>query len=126
MTTMFGRTLARGSGGGGSAEYRLLVRAGYIRRAASGGYTLLPLGKMVLDRVASRPVEMAAIGSQEMPFPALLPAEPYRISGRWAEYGDDIFRFADRRGADHLLGPDPRGDGHADRKGVATRTGTSR
>ncbi|SCG47640.1 proline--tRNA ligase [Micromonospora halophytica] len=87
-------------------SHRLLVRAGYIRRAAPGGYTWLPLGKLVLDRVTEIVRrEMTAIGDQEVHFPALLPAEPYRTSGRWAEYGDDIFTLADRKGAEHLLAP---------------------
>src|SRR5690606_351760 len=84
----------------------LLVRAGYIRRAAPGGYTFLPLGKLVLDRLTELVrSEMLAIGAQEVHFPALLPAEPYRVSGRWEEHGDDIVRLRDRRGADHLLAP---------------------
>ena len=45
------------------------------------------------------------MGAQEVHFPALLPREPYERSGRWTEYGDDIFRLKDRKGADHLLGP---------------------
>jgi prolyl-tRNA synthetase len=49
--------------------------------------------------------EMDAIGAQELSFPALLPKEPYEASGRWAEYGDGIFRLKDRKGADYLLGP---------------------
>ena len=48
---------------------------------------------------------MDAIGGQEVHFPALLPREPYEASGRWTEYGDDIFRLKDRRGADYLLAP---------------------
>ncbi len=48
---------------------------------------------------------MDAIGAQELLFPALLPREPYEASGRWAEYGDNIFRLKDRKGADYLLGP---------------------
>ncbi|GAA4568372.1 proline--tRNA ligase [Micromonospora coerulea] len=87
-------------------SHRLLVRAGYVRRAAPGGYSWLPLGKLVLDRVTEIiRQEMTAIGDQEVHFPALLPAEPYRTSGRWTEYGDDIFTLADRRGAEHLLAP---------------------
>ncbi|MEV4480085.1 proline--tRNA ligase [Micromonospora coxensis] len=87
-------------------SHRLLVRAGYIRRAAPGGYTWLPLGKLVLDRVTEIVRrQMTAIGDQEVHFPALLPAEPYRTSGRWTEYGDDIFTLADRKGAEHLLAP---------------------
>lgn len=87
-------------------SHRLLLRAGYLRRAAPGGYTWLPLGKLVLDRVAEViRTEMRAIGDQEVHFPALLPAEPYRTSGRWTEYGDDLFTLVDRRGAEHLLAP---------------------
>ena len=87
-------------------SHRLLLRAGYIRRAAPGGYTWLPLGKLVLDRVTDVVrEEMAAIGGQEVHFPILLPREPYEVSGRWTEYGEDIFTLKDRRGADHLLAP---------------------
>ena len=49
--------------------------------------------------------EMDAIGAQELHFPALLPREPYEATGRWTEYGDDIFRLKDRKGDDYLLGP---------------------
>ena len=106
MSTLFLRTLREDPADAEVPSHRLLVRAGYIRRAAPGGYTWLPLGKLVLDRVAQVVRdEMAAIGGQEVHFPALLPREPYETSGRWAEYGDDIFTLADRRGAEHLLGP---------------------
>jgi prolyl-tRNA synthetase len=106
MSTLFLRTLREDPADAEVPSHRLLVRAGYIRRAAPGGYTWLPLGKLVLDRVAQVVRdEMAAIGGQEVHFPALLPREPYESSGRWAEYGDDIFTLADRRGAEHLLAP---------------------
>lgn len=106
MSTLFLRTLREDPADAEVPSHRLLVRAGYIRRAAPGGYTYLPLGKLVLDRIAELVrTEMAAIGAQEIHFPALLPAEPYQTSGRWTEYGDDIFRLRDRRGADHLLAP---------------------
>jgi prolyl-tRNA synthetase len=106
MSTMFGRTLREDPAEAEVPSHRLLVRAGYIRRAASGGYTMLPLGKLVLDRIAAIVrEEMAAIGAQEISIPALLPRDPYETSGRWTEYGDDIFRLRDRRGVDHLLGP---------------------
>ena len=49
--------------------------------------------------------EMDAIGAQEVHFPALLPQEPYEATGRWTEYGADIFRLKDRKGGDYLLGP---------------------
>jgi prolyl-tRNA synthetase len=103
---MFGRTLREDPAEAEVPSHKLLLRAGYIRRAASGGYTMLPLGKLVLDRVATIVrEEMYAIGAQEISIPSLLPREPYEASGRWAAYGEDIFRLKDRRGADHLLGP---------------------
>jgi prolyl-tRNA synthetase len=48
---------------------------------------------------------MVAAGAQEVLFPALLPREPFQVTGRWDEYGDDIFTLRDRRGAEHLLAP---------------------
>jgi prolyl-tRNA synthetase len=106
MSTLFLRTLREDPADAEVPSHRLLVRAGYIRRAAPGGYTYLPLGKLVLDRIAELVrAEMVAIGAQEVHFPALLPAEPYQASGRWTEYGEEIFRLRDRRGADHLLAP---------------------
>ncbi len=106
MSTLFLRTLREDPAEAEVPSHRLLVRAGYIRRAAPGGYTWLPLGKRVLDKI-ERVVheEMIAIGGQEVHFPALLPREPYEASGRWMAYGPDIFRLKDRRGADYLLGP---------------------
>ncbi|MFI6129882.1 proline--tRNA ligase [Micromonospora sp. NPDC051141] len=106
MSTLLLRTLREDPADAEVPSHRLLLRAGYVRRAAPGGYTWLPLGKLVLDRItAVVRDEMVAIGDQEVHFPALLPAEPYRTSGRWTEYGDDIFTLVDRRGAEHLLAP---------------------
>ncbi|MGC4810205.1 proline--tRNA ligase [Micromonospora sp. DT228] len=106
MSTLLLRTLREDPADAEVPSHRLLLRAGYIRRAAPGGYTWLPLGKLVLDWVTDVVRgELFAIGDQEVHFPALLPADPYRTSGRWAEYGDDIFTLADRRGAEHLLAP---------------------
>src|SRR5262245_9570294 len=106
MSTLFLRTLREDPAEAEVPSHKLLVRAGYVRRAAPGGYTWLPLGKRVLDKIAAIVhEEMAAIGAQEVHFPALLPREAYEASGRWAAYGNDIFRLKDRRGADYLLGP---------------------
>jgi prolyl-tRNA synthetase len=106
MSTLFVRTLREDPAEAEVPSHRLLVRAGYVRRAAPGGYTWLPLGKRVLDRIAAVVhEEMTAIGGQEVHFPALLPREPYERSGRWTAYGPDIFRLRDRRGADYLLAP---------------------
>jgi prolyl-tRNA synthetase len=106
MSTMLLRTLREEPADAEVPSHRLLLRAGYIRRAAPGGYTWLPLGKLVLDRVTQViRDEMVAAGGQEVAFPALLPREPYDVSGRWTEYGDDIFTLQDRRGSDYLLAP---------------------
>ncbi|OFR91254.1 proline--tRNA ligase [Micrococcus sp. HMSC067E09] len=106
MSTLFLRTLRDDPAEAEVASHRLLVRAGYIRRAAPGIYTWLPLGLKVLSRV-ERIVreEMDAIGGQEVHFPALLPREPYEATGRWDEYGDGVFRLKDRKEADYLLAP---------------------
>ena len=97
---------AGGPGRRRGASHRLLVRAGYIRRAAPGGFTWLPLGWIVyrnVERIVRE--EMDAAGFQEVHFPALLPREPYEASGRWTDYGDNLFRLQDRRGNDFLLAP---------------------
>jgi prolyl-tRNA synthetase len=106
MSTLFLRTLREDPADAELPSHRLLVRAGYIRRVAPGIYTWLPLGLRVLrnvERIVRE--EMDAIGAQELSFPALLPKEPYEATGRWMEYGDNIFRLKDRKGADYLLGP---------------------
>ncbi|MDR2723291.1 MAG: proline--tRNA ligase, partial [Cellulomonadaceae bacterium] len=69
-------------------------------------YSWLPLGLRVLSKIeAIVREEMNAIGGQEVHFPALLPREPYEATGRWTEYGPNLFRLKDRREADYLLAP---------------------
>jgi len=106
MSQLFVRTLRDDPADAEVPSHRLLVRAGYIRRAAPGIYTWLPLGLRVyrnVERIVRE--EMDAIGAQELQFPALLPREPYEATNRWTDYGDGIFRLKDRKGADYLLGP---------------------
>jgi prolyl-tRNA synthetase len=106
MSELFVRTLREDPADAEVPSHRWLVRAGYIRRAAPGIYTWLPLGYRVLRKVEQIVrEEMDAIGAQELHFPALLPKEPYEASGRWTEYGEGIFRLHDRKGAEYLLGP---------------------
>ncbi|MDN5748535.1 MAG: proline--tRNA ligase [Pseudonocardia sp.] len=106
MSSLFLRTLREDPADAEVPSHKLLVRAGYVRRVAPGVYSWLPLGLRVL-RAVERIVreEMDAIGAQEIHFPALLPREPYEATGRWTEYGDNLFRLKDRRGNDYLLGP---------------------
>lgn len=106
MSELFVRTLREDPADAEVPSHRWLVRAGYIRRAAPGIYTWLPLGLRVLHNVeAIIREEMGAIGGQEVHFPALLPREPYEASNRWTEYGPNLFRLKDRKGNDMLLGP---------------------
>ena len=106
MSTLFLRTLRDDPADAEVPSHRLMVRAGYIRRAAPGGFTWLPLGWIVyrnVERIIRE--EMDAAGFQEVHFPALLPREPYEASGRWTDYGDNLFRLKDRRGNDFLMAP---------------------
>ncbi|HEY4226540.1 MAG TPA: proline--tRNA ligase [Pseudolysinimonas sp.] len=106
LSQLFVRTLRDDPADAELTSHRLLVRAGYIRRQAPGIFAWLPLGLRVrrqVERVVRE--EMDSIGAQEVHFPALLPREPYEITGRWEEYGDGIFRLQDRKGADYLLAP---------------------
>ncbi|MBX3091075.1 MAG: proline--tRNA ligase [Cryobacterium sp.] len=106
LSQLFVRTLRDDPADAEVASHRLLVRAGYIRRQAPGIFAWLPLGLKVrrkIEQVIRE--EMASIGGQEVHFPALLPREPYELTGRWTEYGDGIFRLKDRKDADYLLAP---------------------
>jgi prolyl-tRNA synthetase len=106
MSTLFLRTLRDDPADAEVPSHKLLVRAGYVRRVAPGIYSWLPLGLKVLRRVEEVVrEEMDAIGAQEIHLPALLPREPYEATGRWTEYGPNIFRLKDRKGGDYLLGP---------------------
>ena len=106
LSKLFLRTLREDPADAEVASHRLLVRAGYIRRAAPGIYNWLPLGLSVLRKVETViREEMSAIGAQEVHFPALLPKEPYEATNRWTEYGEGIFRLKDRKGNDYLLAP---------------------
>ncbi len=106
LSQLFVRTLKEDPADAEATSHKLLVRAGYIRRQAPGVFAWLPLGLRVrakIERVIRE--EMAAAGAQEVLFPALLPREPYEATGRWEEYGENIFRLQDRKGADYLLAP---------------------
>lgn len=106
MSQLFVRPLREDPADAEMPSHRWLVRAGYIRRVAPGIYSWLPLGLKVFGKISEIiREEMDAIGAQEVLFPALLPREPYEASHRWTDYGDNLFRLVDRKGADMLLGP---------------------
>jgi prolyl-tRNA synthetase len=106
LSTLFLRTLREDPSEAEVDSHKLLLRAGYIRRAAPGVYTWLPLGLLVkakVEKVVRE--EMNRAGAQEVFFPALLPREPFEATNRWTEYGDNLFRLQDRKKADYLLAP---------------------
>jgi prolyl-tRNA synthetase len=106
LSSLFLRTLREDPSDAEVNSHRLLVRAGYIRRNAPGVFTWLPLGLRVKARIEQIiREEMANAGAQEVFFPALLPKEPFEATGRWEEYGDNLFRLQDRKKADYLLAP---------------------
>ena len=106
LSSLFLRTLREDPSDAEVDSHRLLVRAGYIRRNAPGVFTWLPLGLKVKARIEQIVrEEMENAGAQEVFFPALLPKEPFEATGRWEEYGDNLFRLQDRKKADYLLAP---------------------
>lgn len=106
LSNYFLRTLRDDPSDAEVTSHRLLVRAGYIRRQAPGIFAWLPIGLRVKAKIETViRDEMTAAGAHEVHFPALLPREPYEITGRWNEYGDGLFRLKDRKGADLLLAP---------------------
>ena len=106
LSQLFFRTLRENPAEADVPSHQLLVRAGYVRRAAPGIYTWLPLGVRIVrnvERVIRE--EMGRIGGQEVLLPALLPRRAYEPTGRWSDYGDLLFRLKDRRGDEYVLGP---------------------
>jgi prolyl-tRNA synthetase len=84
----------------------LMVRGGYLRKVAAGVYSFLPLGWRVIQKI-SRIIreEMSRAGAQEVLLPSVIPAELWQESGRWDQYGEQLLRFKDRKGADFVIGP---------------------
>ena len=88
------------------ASHKLMIRAGLIRKLASGLYTWLPLGLRVLRKVEKiTREEMEKAGALEVLMPALQPAELWQETGRWEQYGPELARLQDRHGRDFCLGP---------------------
>lgn len=87
-------------------SHQMMLRAGMIRKLASGLYSWLPMGLRVLRKV-ERIVreEMDKSGAQEVLMPAVQPAELWQESGRWEQYGGELLRMNDRHGRDFCFGP---------------------
>lgn len=106
MSQLYAPTLKEDPAEAELASHRLLLRAGMIRKSASGIYSYLPLGMRSLAKI-ERIVreEMDAIGSQELLLPVVQPAELWLESGRWDVYGPELARLKDRHDRDFCLGP---------------------
>ena len=87
-------------------SHQLMLRAGMIRRVASGLYTWLPSGLRVLRKVENIVrEEMDKAGAIEMLMPVIQPADLWEESGRWSEFGPELMRFTDRHNREFALGP---------------------
>ncbi len=87
-------------------SHQLMLRAGMIRKLASGLYTWLPMGLRVMRKVeAIVREEMNAAGALEVLMPAIQPAELWQESGRWEQYGPELLRLKDRHGREFCVGP---------------------
>ncbi len=88
------------------ASHQLMLRAGMMRKVASGVYTYLPLGWRTIEKISDIiREEMDSAGGQELMFPIVQPAELWQKSGRWEVYGGELWRLKDRHGRDFCLGP---------------------
>ena len=88
------------------ASHRLMLRAGLVRQTSAGIYAWLPLGLRVLRHIEQIVrEEQDAAGAQEMLMPTIQPADLWRESGRYEDYGREMLRLTDRHGRDMLYGP---------------------
>ena len=87
-------------------SHKLLLRAGMIKKLVSGVYTYLPLGYSVIKKIENIVrEEMDAIDSQELLMSAVHPAELWQETGRWEDFGPEMFKLKDRHGREFCLGP---------------------
>ena len=106
MSELYAPTLKETPADAAIPSHQLLLRAGFMRKSATGLYSYLPLGWRVIkkiERICRE--EMDAIGAQEVMMPVLQPAELWHESGRWDDYGPELMRMEDRHGAGLALGP---------------------
>lgn len=106
MSTIWVPTLREVPAEAEVVSHQLLLRAGFIRKAAGGIYSYLPLAWRVLRKIENIVrEEMDAKGGQEIAMPIVQPAEIWQETGRWDVYGDEMFRLKDRHDRDFCLGP---------------------
>lgn len=106
MSQLYSPTLRETPSEAEIISHKLMLRAGLMRRSAAGMYAFLPLGLRVIRKVEQIiREEMNAIEGQEVLLPIVQPAELWEESGRWGDYGDEMFRLKDRQGRQFCLGP---------------------
>ena len=94
-------------------SHQLMLRAGFIRKAAGGVYSYLPLAWRVLKKIENIVrEEMDDAGAQELLMPIVQPAEIWQESGRWDVYGQEMFKLMDRHERTVLPWPDARRNGN--------------
>ena len=105
-TQLYAPTLRESPAEAELISHKLMYRAGFIRKAAGGIYSYLPLGWRTMKKIMQIiREEMDAKGGQEIMMPITQPAELWKESGRWAVYGDEMMRLKDRHGREFALGP---------------------
>ena len=106
MSNIYAPTLKEVPTDAAIPSHQLLLRAGFMRKSATGLYTYLPLGWRVIKKIeAIIRDEMDGIGAQEMMMPILQDAQIWHESGRWNDYGPELMRMEDRHGNGLCLGP---------------------
>ena len=105
-TELYAPTLRESPAEAELVSHKLMFRAGFIRKAAGGIYSYLPLGWRTMKKIMQIiREEMDAKGGQEIMMPITQPAELWKESGRWSVYGDEMMRLKDRHGREFALGP---------------------
>lgn len=106
MSQLLVKTLRENPSDAEAISHILLVRAGYIKKLASGIYNYMPLMQRVLTKISNIiREEMNASGAQEVLMPFVQPAELWHKSGRWAKYGKELMRMKDRGENEMCLAP---------------------
>jgi prolyl-tRNA synthetase len=106
LSQLFGRTLREDPAEAEASSHRLLLRGAFFRQVMAGVYTTMPLGLRTMRKIeVIVREEMDASGAQELRMPIVLPAEPWKATGRYEAYGETLFKLQDRHGRDLVLGP---------------------
>lgn len=104
MSKLVGRKIKEDPKDATTVSHKFLIRGGYVRSVSAGIYSLLPLGKRIVDKIEKIiREEMDAIDGQEVLMPVVLPAELWQESGRYESVGRELLRFKDRNEKEMLL-----------------------